>query len=411
MLGINSKYAGSFRILLALLLLAGFSTCAKRRPTLPTERAVFHNNQGVSFLASGDIERARFEFLTAVELNPNYAEAHNNLGITFKELGQLDKAIRSFLRALKIEPDFASAHNHLGALYLAQGKIEEAIAEIKKAIKRDPTLADAHYNLGLVWYEKAKKEGEAEGLKQAEVSWKRATELDPNLEHVHLRLAELYREQGRFELATIRYRLALGTTSDTATWVRLGSLYLEKGDTTRAQNAFQKAIESDPNSAEAHMHLGSLYADQRRFEEAGVEFQAATEIDPRNEMAFFRLGAAKIAQAEGGDAASWTFAIAALTKAKELNPHFSDATYNLGYAWLKKGDLENARAEWEHTLRITPKHARTLYNLATLDQHEGRKAAATRHFCDFLAVEGGKYPMEVQIAKQVLSQTGAECQN
>ena len=274
--------------------------------------------------------------------------------------------------------------------------------------KSGATSADANYNLGLVWMEKAKKEKRPEYKLEAEKAWKRATDLNPNLDYVHLRMAEYYREGGDFERAIIRYRLTLEANPSADTWTRLGTLYLEKGDAFKAQNCFQKAAELDPDSEEALLKLGLFFLDQKRFDDAAAAFLAVTDQNPFNEKGWFYLGTVRLAQAQN-DPAEWKNAIAAFAKAKEVNPNYADASYNLGWAHLKNGDMLQAREEWQYTLVIDPGHSQTLYNLATLDQHQGLKNDAVKHFCQFLASEKGRFPAEAKIAQQVLGQMGSKC--
>jgi tetratricopeptide (TPR) repeat protein len=142
-------------ICLALIFIA--PVVYAKKPTLPTERAVYHNNQGVSYLNKNDLERAEFEFKTAIELSPEYVEAFNNLGIIYKIQGKYNLAIENFKRAIQLDKKYADAYSHLGAVYLEQGNVDEAIDQMKKGLKRDATIPDIHYNLGLAYLEKTKQ--------------------------------------------------------------------------------------------------------------------------------------------------------------------------------------------------------------------------------------------------------------
>src|SRR3989338_1617226 len=373
-----------------------FLVSCPKKTTLPPEASIYHNNKGVVYLSDGDFERAEFSFKTALELNPKYAEAYNNLGIVYKGQGNLDKAVQMFQKSIEIDNDYASAHNHLGATYLAQGKTDDAIKELKKAEKGDPASAEIKYNLGVAHFEK-KEFGEAEK------KWKEATTLNPDLEPVHLRLAEWYREQHKYDLAIIRYRLALTAVNKPATWVRMGTLYLEMQDPFKAQNAFQKALETDSANIDALLYLGQFYLDQNRYEEAAEQFQLVTEVEPHQEMGFFRLGTAYLKQAEeegvGASSPLWLKAAEALEKAKGKNPAFSDASYNLGWAYLKAGKEDPARSAWEYTLVIAADHPQTLYNLGMLDQQQNKKGGATKNFCRFLKVGSNDFPVEAGVAR------------
>ncbi|MDZ4224728.1 MAG: tetratricopeptide repeat protein, partial [bacterium] len=130
-----------------------FPAEAKKKKILPSEQAVFHNNQGISFLSRGDLDKAVFEFQTATELAPQYAEPVSNLGVICKIRGEYDKSLSYFNKAAKIDKHYAAPWSHIAAVYLATGKPREALKAAKKAVKIDPLLADAHYNLGIAYWD------------------------------------------------------------------------------------------------------------------------------------------------------------------------------------------------------------------------------------------------------------------
>lgn len=382
--------------------------CSRKPPLLPSEKSVYHNNRGATYLLQGNLDRAEFELLTAIELNPKYAEAYNNLGIVYKSRGEYEKSFDAFLKAIDIDENYGSAYNQLATLFLSQEKLDDALDAAKKAVKLEPTSADAYYNLGLIWMARAKAEKKPELMQGAESSWKKATELDPSLDYVHVQMAEHYRKKHNYDLAIVRYRLALEAYPTAETWTRLGSLYLEKGDPFKAQNCFQKAIEIDPNVIDPYLQLGKFFLDQNRYQDATEMFQQLTKIAPFNEQAYFYLGLSYLEQTEANRSA-WKKAISAFRKAKEINPQYADAIYNLGWAYMKTGSLEQARSEWEMVLTIYPVHLQTLYNLATLAQHEGKRSEAVDHFCRFLNNEKGEFPAERKAAEQIIVQMGADC--
>lgn len=394
--------------------------CGGKKITMPTGRAVYHNNQGVMALAGNDLDRAEFEFRTAIELSPQYVEAYNNLGIVHKRRGKLHEAEAQFERAIELDKKYAAAYSHLGAVYLAQNRIDAAIEIIQRGLKKDSTLADGHYNLGLAYLEKTKQSRDKSYIPLAEASFKKATELNANLQYVHVQLADLYQELGEYDLAIIRYRLALGDTPHSVeTWLKLGNLYLHIDDPYKAQNCFQKALEINPNSEDAHMALGLFYFKQEKYREASIEFQSVTALNAFNELAWFRFGSVELALGDGavdsgdrsGASHHYTQAARAFSKARELNPAFTDAIFNLGLVYFKQQKSDAARGAWEEALVVDSRHARTLYNLATLYQLEGFGKEATVLFCRFLSAAGNQFPTEKLAAEKIIAQGGSGCPN
>ena len=60
----------------------------------------------------------------------------------------------------------------------------------------------------------------------------------------------------------------------------LGLLLADKGRTDEAMAHYQKALEINPDYAEAHNNLGTLLAKMGRTDEAMVHFLKALEINP-----------------------------------------------------------------------------------------------------------------------------------
>jgi tetratricopeptide (TPR) repeat protein len=390
---------------------------ARKKITKPTARAVYHNNQGVTFLNKNDFERAEFEFKTAIELSPQYVEAYNNLGIVYKIQGKLGLAKQMFERAIKLDKKYAAAYSHLGAVLLTQGDVDGAIKQMKKGLKRDATIADIHYNLGLAYVEKTKRDKKSY-IEEAEKELSIATELDPNLPHAHAVLAKVYYDTGEYEKAVIRYRLALGNEpKDVELWQALGQTYLAKGEPLLAQNCFQKALEMQPESKENHLGLGLFYLNEKRYEESINEFKAVVTLDPSSEVGWYRLGTAWLLRGDAAGSTSpkakryYAEAATALAKAKKINPQSADASYNLGLIYLKQGKKLDAQNEWEYTTSVQNKYAPALYNLANLYRGSGREGEALALYCRFLSASSGKYPTEEGVARQAIQSRGHKCRN
>jgi len=71
------------------------------------------------------------------------------------------------------EKEAAAANVNLAAGYLRQGRPELAIERLQRAIKQDPKLADAHATIAIAY-------DELGSLEDAEVHYKKATQLEPD---------------------------------------------------------------------------------------------------------------------------------------------------------------------------------------------------------------------------------------
>src|SRR4029079_9317922 len=68
--------------------------------------------------------------------------------------------------------------------------------------------------------------------------------------------------------------------------------YEQKGDTAKAQNAWEVVLKLQPRDAEAYAHLGLLEARQEHYEEAVVRYRRALALSPEMQGLRLNLGLA-----------------------------------------------------------------------------------------------------------------------
>ena len=221
----------------------------------------------------------------------------------------------------------------------------------------------------------------------------------------HNELAKIYQEQGDFEKAILRYKLALEVNPEfTESWVNLSNLYNQTGQTLKAQEALNKALASKPNSAEAHMSFGLSYLKEKNYKLALKEFDEVIRLNPSNDAAYYNagftyynLGLQYKENGNSGEAKeSFSKAILAFKSALQLKPTFADAAFNIGSVHQTQNNLSEATTWYEKALEIDPKHARSLYSLGEFYQGTDKKKAAG-FFCRFLAL--GKTGMNVDLER------------
>ena len=143
-----------------------------------------HNNLGNIFVDLKEYQKALDCFKKAIEINPNYVDAYNNIGITYKILKEYSKAINFFEKVIEINPNYIDAYNNLGKMYFTIGKFHKAINSYEKIIKINPDYADAFYNLGLIYYELLDNQ-------KAKASYERAIKINPNFINAYWNLHSL----------------------------------------------------------------------------------------------------------------------------------------------------------------------------------------------------------------------------
>jgi excisionase family DNA binding protein len=123
-------------------------------------------------------------------------------------------------------------------------------------------------------------------------------------------------------------------------WYGLG-WELETTVADRAEEAYRRALELDPQHADAHLNLGRLMHAFDRLDEAERHFREALELRPMDATAAFDLGV--VLQ----DREDPQGAIAAYRRAIAADPSFADAYFNLASLFEAAGE----RAEAFHYLK------------------------------------------------------------
>lgn len=93
----------------------------------PQARARRFIEEGANYLAEGSFEKARAQFLKAIELAPNIPEAYNGVGVTYYARNQYDEALEWYKKALRAAPEFGDAYYNMACIYALTGKKALAI--------------------------------------------------------------------------------------------------------------------------------------------------------------------------------------------------------------------------------------------------------------------------------------------
>src|SRR3981081_4548560 len=111
------------------------------------------------------------------------------------------------------------------------------------------------------------------------------------------------------------------------------------------------AVTSDNDVA--HNNLGLFYEQQRNLDEAISQYETALQVQSGSQEARYNLSKA-VTQTNLGNALTGKgqldAAVRHYTKAVELRSDYADAHFNLAHAVLRKGQLDDAIAEFDKTL-------------------------------------------------------------
>lgn len=103
----------------------------ERAVALEPELPESHNVLGAALAYSGDKKNAEAEFLTAIDLRPEYLVAHFNLGLLYQKAEGFEKSATHFSKTVEIASDFALGYQKLAEVFLAMSKNYSQYAEEK----------------------------------------------------------------------------------------------------------------------------------------------------------------------------------------------------------------------------------------------------------------------------------------
>lgn len=164
--------------------------------------------------------------------------------------------------------------------------------------------------------------------------------------------------------------------------VDLGVGYLKNQDYPRAKDNLNKALELDPNSAEAHNALALVFQLEQEYGEAEEQFKMAIRSDPgftraRNNYGAFLFGQKKY------DEAIKQLKIAAEDQYYSERPTVFE---NLGISYLRTGDKDAAEKAFLRAIALNPRQARSLLELAEMRMDQRKYADARNLFARFESV-------------------------
>ena len=126
----------------------------------------------------------------------------------------------------------------------------------------------------------------------------------------------------------------------------MASVRNEYGDADAALRYSRRAVDCNPNSAQAHNSLGLVYLSGGFFEAAAKEFQRSAAIDPVFVSPILNLSGTLI----------WlnrkTDALGVVKKATEIEPESALTNAVLGLIWLENGNLPQANSAWGRAARF-----------------------------------------------------------
>ena len=158
-------------------------------------------NCSIAYSGIGDHEKARIYLEKLIEINPKSVAGYERLVHLYYTIGERDKSLLMCQKILDLNYDNSDLYNSLGGFCLTHRDYKMAKILFEKAIQLDSVNEMPYFNLGNLYYKLQQNE-------KAIASYERgfAVILNNNEKHyryryAHLALAELYLNDGKYNLA------------------------------------------------------------------------------------------------------------------------------------------------------------------------------------------------------------------
>jgi len=176
-----------------------------------------------------------------------------------------------------------------------------------------------------------------------------------------------------------------------AEWFEKGYAAGISGNDNNAVDAYSKAIELNPQYANAYNNRGGVYAKLDRDNQAIKDFNKAIELNPQLADAYYNRGCVYIKL--GSDSQ----AIKDFNRAIELNLKDADAYVNRGNVYDKLGDFNQAINDYNKAIEINPQLPDSYYNRGIIYGKLGNYSQAINDYSK--TIELGSQLTASQLAK------------
>lgn len=271
-------------------------------------KARAHNNLGTEWYNVNEIEKAKNEYLIALEIDPQYGRAHLNLSTIYYLLDELDNAYSHALQAIQFNKNKVDAYNNIAVILLKSNRIPEAEQYLRDglAIEGDNVLLLGNLGKMLLNSNKAN-----DALQYLEKALKKS----PDSQRVMEDLADNY--------------LILGFTD-------------------KASKVYKKILELDSSQPVIHSNLAMVLMTQNNQDEALTHYQEAVSLGGESDVLFYNIGNILLRQGKSLEAISY------YQKSLIANPENANAHNNIGLAFMKTGDLSKAYEHFSQTVQLEP---------------------------------------------------------
>ena len=404
-------------LLSLFLLIAGTSTGAQQTK----------NNPGVQ--APAVASASQDEIATKAEAYYDFVMGHyysQEYQITSRS-DDANKAIDSLKKAFTLDPASQQIGDELAEIYYQSQRVRDAVVEAQSILAKDPDNLPARRLLARIYVrtlgDLSNTAGQRDTLARAAEQYREILRLDPTDSDASLWLARLYRlqneqdnaeevlksllarepanenaveqltqlllDEGKSQEAVASLQGVLQRAPTPRLWELLGDAYNQTHDLPKAEQAYRKASEAQPDDINHRKELAQTLLAEEKFPEALEQFQRLSQMDADDPDNYLRL-AEIYRQLKQLDKAEQNVLLA-----KQRAPNSLEVTYYQASIYEDEGRLDDSIRVLSDAVtavktesEFTPSRRRTLailyQQLGQLYRETSNYAAAVNTFEEML---------------------------
>ncbi|WP_269319907.1 XrtA/PEP-CTERM system TPR-repeat protein PrsT [Nitrosococcus oceani] len=340
------------------------------------ESAATYMKLGLGFMMSGKHEQGIDALEKAIELDSQLPQADRLAILGHLRAREFDKALVAAERLRKKQPDSPLPLNLIGGAYLGKEEGAKAQEAFRQALKIAPGDPSATHNLAMLAIKKGNT-GKAHALYQETLKYhpghlrtllklsaleaqqghpekaknwvEQAMDENPKALEPRVSLARYYLEQGKpaRSLAITREIRDLYPTHPALLLV-VGTAQLESSQLRDGVKTFQKLVEVQPQSAQAHYLLAKAYAAVNNTDKLHKELEQALKLDPNHTLS--KIAMTRLLMRENQPEAANKL----LQELKQAYPEHPEILAQEGWLAMRQNRPQDAIAAYQEALKRSP---------------------------------------------------------
>ena len=284
-------------------------------------------------------------------------------------------AIDGLSQQLQNDPNNAALYASRAGAWYENENYDEGISDLEKAISLDSTKAEYYHVLADMYMDYYKS-------RMALNTMEKAASAFPKRIPTLLKLSEfqLILQQHRESLFTLE-RIRAIDPQNSEMFFMFGNVFRDMGRTEEAINAYQSAVENDPELVDAWFLLGDLLA-EKNVQLAEKYYDNALRVDSNNVEAIkakARYLANKKNDLDG--------AVVLYKKINTIAPQYEEGYYDIGLIYLDMDSLEQAYKSFDIAVNIAPQFAEAYFHRGVAAEMQGNNSQAVSDYQNTLNLD------------------------